>query len=911
MVVAVTSSECADVVSSPLCFSQRHGRLVRLSDGARTAERLHPLQEFNNGVVLTDRPLQLGRPLEFCLDRVVNKWCGSLELGITRYSADSLPLPSTMTSVGAGTVVLSGRSLLVDGKCVCRRYCRVGLDRLKVGDTVGVVCKLGGAVHFLINGEDQGVATSVSWAQIWAFVDIYGSATQVSFVESSRGVVDLPLSISSDCTRSSHACQLAPGDTDRPALTSSVTSSLCDVTSSVGNSVVNAVRCSERDNRLVFHHLHGRNVSLSEDRMVASRENADAEFNHAVLISSRPLHDNELFQVEVTKTVDRWSGSLEVGVTALSPERIQFPHTMTDMRAGTWMLSGCSVIKDGVVVNSSYGCDLDRVGVGCRVGLARLDDGSLHFYSNGIDQGVAYTHIPADVYAVCDLYGQCVEVTLLPPVRLPTSPSSPPAFTSTISCSRGNQPSADSPDQLINSWYSLKLAAESSSCFRLSSVCGTAVRVQGGGTSAAVVGSTDEGSSSPKTPVLTQLSAGTNCLLLSNSALTAGAVFELNVDHVVDCLSGCLCIGVTCLSPESLLPSEGSASGSQTSLPDHISLIDQDTWWFQDSELYSRGGKVLLPRHCSSLGRIQQNDRISLIRSEDGAAISLAVNSYRTRPCSLPLPSNIWLVVQLSDRVRAVSVVDHSRQLSTVSPTKPPTALFHSTDTSAVRERTDEKDVASLSDSVPPLSGNFHSLHGANIVLDCGGSRASRISGYNNGLVLSSQPLRADYMFQVCVERVCDENRWSGGLAAGIVWGTACGNQLNTGRSVYTAGRLPISALDVQGDIWCAIGKSVYSNGVKVSDLCIDLDRVSIGSRVAVSVDSQYKLHVYVDSVDILTDCVSVLPSNVHKLSEPQCYAIFDLYGQCIQVSVSTASNTADSQHREHIDNVDSSSEGS
>lgn len=40
-----------------LRFHSRHGILVRLSSGGRTAERLRPLDEFNNGVVMTHRPL--------------------------------------------------------------------------------------------------------------------------------------------------------------------------------------------------------------------------------------------------------------------------------------------------------------------------------------------------------------------------------------------------------------------------------------------------------------------------------------------------------------------------------------------------------------------------------------------------------------------------------------------------------------------------------------------------------------------------------------------------------------------------------------------------------------------------------------------------------------------------------------
>lgn len=41
-----------------LRFHERVGSLVKLTNNARTAERTRPLDEFNNGVVMTHRPLK-------------------------------------------------------------------------------------------------------------------------------------------------------------------------------------------------------------------------------------------------------------------------------------------------------------------------------------------------------------------------------------------------------------------------------------------------------------------------------------------------------------------------------------------------------------------------------------------------------------------------------------------------------------------------------------------------------------------------------------------------------------------------------------------------------------------------------------------------------------------------------------
>ncbi len=64
---------------------------------------------------------------------------------------------------------------------------------------------------------------------------------------------------------------------------------------------------------LRFNHLHGRNAIISTSGKTASRPNARGEFNDAIVMSSRPLRENELFEVTVDRMVDRWSGSIEAG----------------------------------------------------------------------------------------------------------------------------------------------------------------------------------------------------------------------------------------------------------------------------------------------------------------------------------------------------------------------------------------------------------------------------------------------------------------------------------------------------------------------------------------------------------------------------------------------------------------------
>lgn len=70
-----------------LHFHVRCGSLVNLSANNRTAERRRPLDEFNNGVVMTQRPLRDNELFEIRIDKLVDKWSGSIEVHFIAHHA--------------------------------------------------------------------------------------------------------------------------------------------------------------------------------------------------------------------------------------------------------------------------------------------------------------------------------------------------------------------------------------------------------------------------------------------------------------------------------------------------------------------------------------------------------------------------------------------------------------------------------------------------------------------------------------------------------------------------------------------------------------------------------------------------------------------------------------------------------
>ena len=57
------------------------------------------------------------------------------------------------------------------------------------------------------------------------------------------------------------------------------------------------------------------------------------------------------------------------------------------------LFSGSAIMQDGSTVRNGYRLDLDSLTVGSRIGMMHCSDGTLHYYLDGVDQGVASTDI--------------------------------------------------------------------------------------------------------------------------------------------------------------------------------------------------------------------------------------------------------------------------------------------------------------------------------------------------------------------------------------------------------------------------------------------------------------------------------------------------------------------------------------
>lgn len=783
-----------------LMFHQCCGTHADVINNGRTAHRPNAIDDFNNGVVLTSRPLKPNELFEVRLDKIVTKWAGSIEIGVTTHSPTELEFPFTMTNVRSGTWMMTGNGVMHNGTTMIDQYGQ-NLDRLQIGDRVGVMRKDNSTLHFYVNGADQGVAAMNVPERIYGVIDLYGQAAQATIVDN--------VDFYSPTTNNS--------------------------------SFSNTTLYSD----LRFHHVHGKNARITNNGLTASRPRALGEFNEAIVIANRALRDGEMFEVTIDKMVARWSGAIEAGVTVIRPDELEFPSTMTDIDHDTWMLSGSTVMRDGVTLRNNYSCDLDKLTEGNRIGMMRCTDSSLHYFLDGVDQGLACTGLPPNVYPVIDLYGQCAQVTIVVPERrdpltqqyLPSENSISQQPTSVI------QPQAQT--EILHKFHE-----------------SVGLNIQ---------------LNSDRT-VATRCREYNNAVLLSEAALENNELFEIAIQEVAREWSGCLRIGVLSNETGNWLTSMNLVPG-MTSIPN-------DAWYLTGNEV-RHTGFALASNYCTSLDWLRVGDKIGVKRTHEGN-LKFYVNGEDMGVAVSDVPEMVYAVIELFGSTVAVNITSSRQQNSAISPNAslrlqdslellldpmPPRndpGMDTSIDVSEgklINEVTLTPTQATgtgLTTSDGDWSYEFHENHGRNIQLETK-TVARRVASYNQGVVMSSRPLIKGKPFQVKIEKL--NERWVSNILCGI----SC-------ISPEKQTSFPLTALGFKRHSWIICSDWIFHNGMRVkTKYGAGLENLQCNSIVGLLIDEDNRLHLIINNVDqgvAATD----LP--------PYVFAVIDLYGQCEQVSI-------------------------
>ena len=63
-------------------------------------------------------------------------------------------------------------------------------------------------------------------------------------------------------------------------------------------------------------------------------------YNQGVIVTNRPLKENEMFEVKLDRLSNRWTSSLMIGALFEAPERIHLPVTALGFKKNAIIISG-------------------------------------------------------------------------------------------------------------------------------------------------------------------------------------------------------------------------------------------------------------------------------------------------------------------------------------------------------------------------------------------------------------------------------------------------------------------------------------------------------------------------------------------------------------------------------------------
>ena len=271
---------------------------------------------------------------EVRVEEVNSLMAGTLKIGLTTCPPSSngegaaQNVPHEMTALGSSTIWLEDtrarnkRSTSREqprnseyifqvrhngGKTLKVNYCP-SLERLTVGDRVGVRLVSGGSVRFALNGDDLGVAANdfiiSRGGRAYPVVELSGAAVSVAAISSS---IVAPSrhgqAATSPGQESQHSGQ-------HNAVVKGLAQAMQDSLEVGQQQQQPEPDCELPQQPLTFHCNHGKNVTLKDGSLRAVRGES---YNQGLVLSNRPLARDEMFKVTIGRLNKNWSSSLLIG----------------------------------------------------------------------------------------------------------------------------------------------------------------------------------------------------------------------------------------------------------------------------------------------------------------------------------------------------------------------------------------------------------------------------------------------------------------------------------------------------------------------------------------------------------------------------------------------------------------------
>ncbi|KAG8229463.1 hypothetical protein J437_LFUL005568 [Ladona fulva] len=166
-------------LSDGLAFHPKCGINVALFNNGHSLKKLN-VEDRINGVVFTNRPLKINEVFEVKVDNKINKLGYFMGIGVTTHSPNEIEaIPGHYNGVKTGTWMLYHNHVFNNGNVLIKENDQ-HLDKLQVGDRVGIMISEFGSLHLFINGADKGPVASGIPSSMSGIFEFYGDVAQVT-----------------------------------------------------------------------------------------------------------------------------------------------------------------------------------------------------------------------------------------------------------------------------------------------------------------------------------------------------------------------------------------------------------------------------------------------------------------------------------------------------------------------------------------------------------------------------------------------------------------------------------------------------------------------------------------------------------------------------------------------------------
>ncbi|XP_073234816.1 neuralized-like protein 4 [Porites lutea] len=194
--------------------------------------------------------------------------------------------------------------------------------------------------------------------------------------------------------------------------------------------------------------------------------------------------------------------------------------------------------------------------------------------------------------------------------------------------------------------------------------------------------------------------------------------------------------------------------------------------------------------------------------------------------------------------------------------------------------------VATNSDPVKSSeSYEFSHTCGASIAVMFAGKKAKRIDAlqcFDQGVVVTSQPLQDDELFEVRLDSKVP--KWFGSLDIGAT--TVPADQLKFPSTITSCS---------QGTTFVLTSDKIVNNGKEMTTVSKNLDNLSISDRVGVMRKSDDTLHFFINGVNV-GKCIKTIPSVL--------YGVVDVFGQTEEVTITGGTAETETSNQDQVDAV-------